>query len=70
MDDDKKYELPSIDEARENFLYSPFPTEKSINPKHWDSKLNFWSKEIVESCKIQDEICVDCKRLQSTQISS
>ncbi|XP_066917443.1 charged multivesicular body protein 7-like [Clytia hemisphaerica] len=64
MDDDQKYKLPSIDEERENFLYSPFPSEKSINPKHWDSKLNFWSKEVVESCNIQDEICVDCRRLQ------
>lgn len=60
-----EYQLTDIDFERENFLYSPFPTEKSLNPKHWESKLEFWSKEIVKKCKFNQEVCINCLQLQA-----
>ena len=60
-----EYQLSDIGEDRENFLYSPFPSEKSLNPKHWESKLDFWSNEIVKRCKFSSEVCVNCLQLQT-----
>ena len=60
-----EYQLTDIGFERENFLYSPFPSEKSLNPKHWESKLEFWSKEIVKKCKFNQEVCINCLQLQA-----
>ena len=39
------------DNDRMNFMFSAFPESREVNPKHWDSKLQFWNNLIVESCK-------------------
>lgn len=47
------------DEDRMNFMFSAFPEHRDVNPKHWDSKLQFWRKIIVESLNYHDELCTD-----------
>lgn len=52
------------DDDRMNFMFSAFPEHRHVNPKHWDSKLQFWRKLILESCDHHDELCVDFKTLR------
>ena len=60
----ERYTLSESDNDRINFLYSAFPKEKTLNPKHWDSKIQFWIDEISKSCRFYNEICINCKKLQ------
>ena len=52
------------DNDRMNFMFSAFPERREVNPKHWDSKLHFWSKAIVEGCKFRGDICIDLATLK------
>ena len=51
------------DNDRMNFLFSAFPERREVNPKHWESKLHFWSKAIVEGCKFHGDIRIDLATL-------
>ena len=53
------------DDNRMNFMFSAFPENRNVNPKHWDSKLQFWTSAIVESCDSLDELCFDINVLKS-----
>ena len=53
------------DDNRMNFMFSAFPDNRNVNPKHWDSKLLFWASAIVELCDSLDELCFDIKVLKS-----
>jgi len=61
----EKYVLTESNNDRINFLYSPFPKEKTLNPKHWDSKIQFWIDEILKSCRFYNEVCINLKKLQT-----
>jgi charged multivesicular body protein 7 len=52
------------DEDRMNFMFSAFPEHRHVNPKHWDSKLQFWRKLILENCNHDHELCVDFDTLR------
>lgn len=52
------------DDDRMNFMFSAFPEHRHVNPKHWDSKLQFWRKLILENCEHNHEICVDFETLR------
>jgi len=52
------------DEERMNFMYSPFPKDRAINPRHWDSKMNYWIEEIKRCCSFYRDICINCKILR------
>lgn len=52
------------DDDRMNFMFSAFTESREVNPKHWDSKLHFWSKAILENCKYYGDICIDLTTLK------
>ena len=53
------------DDNRMNFMFSAFPENRNVNPKHWDSKLRFWTSAILESCESLDELCFDTNVLKT-----
>ena len=52
------------DEDRMHFMYSPFPNDRNINPRHWDSKVNFWTEEIKRCCSFYLDVCISCEQLR------
>ena len=52
------------DDDRMNFMFSAFPESREVNPKHWDSKLHYWSKAILDGCKHHGDICIDLTTLK------
>ena len=58
------YRLNWNDNDRMNFMFSDFPGSREVNPKHWDSKLSFWSKAILENCENPREIVIDLATLE------
>jgi charged multivesicular body protein 7 len=53
------------DDNRMNFMFSAFPENRNVNPKHWDSKFQFWASAIIESCHSFDELYFDINVLKS-----
>ena len=53
-----------FDEDRMNFMFSAFPSDRTVNPKHWDSKLQFWTKLILDKCKSCDKMYTDRNTLR------
>ena len=49
---------------RINFLFSPFPLEQNVNPKHWESKLSYWRNEIHRSCRHYQSFCFTKNNLE------
>ena len=63
----KKYTLTgSQDPERINFMYSPLPKDESVNPKHWDSKINFWKTEIIRLSRFNGECCFCLTKLKES----
>lgn len=61
----EKYQITGFDDIeRKNFMYAPFSANKNVNPRHWDSKIQFWSNEILRSCRFYADICVTCEKLK------
>ena len=65
MDTERSF-LPSEwnDDDRMNFMFSAFPENRNLNPKHWDSKMQFWKNLLVKSCQVVNEICFDADSLK------
>ena len=64
---EEQYKLTNCgDEERVNFLFSAFPTDRNVNPKHWNSKMTYWQDQVRECCMFYDDICVNCEKLRST----
>ena len=53
------------DDNRMGFMFSAFPESRDANPKHWDSKLQFWRSAIVHSCESYDELILDVSVLKT-----
>ena len=53
------------DDERIKFMFSPFPSDKYVNPGHWESKLRFWTSEIINSCRVIGDICVSYENLKN-----
>lgn len=58
--------LPSDwdDDDRMNFMFSAFNESREVNPKHWDSKLNYWTKAIIDSCKHHGDVYINLTNLK------
>eukprot|EP00794_Sanderia_malayensis_P005316 gene5316-5985_t len=52
------------DEERMNFMFSVFPKNRDVNPKHWDSKLGYWLEEAKKCCGFHKDICLSCEVLR------
>ncbi|XP_015777484.1 PREDICTED: charged multivesicular body protein 7-like isoform X1 [Acropora digitifera] len=52
------------DDDRMNFMFSAFNESREVNPKHWDSKLNYWTKAIIDSCKHHGDVCINVTNLR------
>ena len=52
------------DDDRMNFMFSAFNESREVNPKHWDSKLHFWSTSILKGCKFHGDILIDLSTLK------
>ena len=52
------------DEDRMNFMFSAFPKDRNINPRHWDSKMNYWIEEIKRCCLFYGDVCINCEKLR------
>ena len=52
------------DDERMSFMFSAFPKDRNVNPKHWDSKMNYWLEEIKSSCHFYQDICISCEKLR------
>ncbi|XP_047129013.1 charged multivesicular body protein 7 isoform X1 [Hydra vulgaris] len=53
------------DDERIKFMFSSFPSDKSVNPAHWESKIRFWTSEIINSCRVIGDICFNYEQLKS-----
>ena len=61
-----EYKLTDIDDSeRMNFMFSDFPPDRNINPKHWESKMKFWKTEIENVCRFHVDFCVNCEKLNA-----
>ena len=53
------------DDDRMNFMFSAFPKDRNVNPKHWDSKMNYWIEEVKSCCMCYRDICISCEKLRN-----
>ncbi|XP_046850097.1 charged multivesicular body protein 7-like isoform X2 [Xenia sp. Carnegie-2017] len=53
------------DDNRMNFMFSAFPENRNVNPKHWESKLQFWKSAITRSCDYFDKFDFDIDVLKA-----
>jgi len=44
------------DKERTNFMFSALPTDKTVNPKHWETKVSYWSEEILKSSRFFKDV--------------
>ncbi|CAL9708583.1 unnamed protein product [Knipowitschia caucasica] len=54
------------DDERMNFLFSEFKENRDVNTSDWDSKMDFWTSLIVQSCKDRKSVCVNLQDLNKT----
>ncbi|XP_051923992.1 charged multivesicular body protein 7 [Hippocampus zosterae] len=60
--------LPSEwdDDERMNFLFSDFKENRDVNTMDWDSKMDFWTTLVVQSCRDRRSVCVNLQDLNKT----
>lgn len=51
------------DDDRMNFLFSEFKENRDVNTKDWDSKMDFWTSLITQSCRDRGAVCVNLQEL-------
>ncbi|XP_049618246.1 charged multivesicular body protein 7 [Syngnathus scovelli] len=63
-----KTTLPSEwdDDERMDFLFSDFKENRDVNTMDWDSKMDFWTTLIVQSCRDRRAVCVNLQDLNKT----
>uniref|UniRef100_A0AAY5E8X6 Charged multivesicular body protein 7 n=1 Tax=Electrophorus electricus TaxID=8005 RepID=A0AAY5E8X6_ELEEL len=54
------------DDERMAFLFSAFKENRDVDPTDWDSKINFWTPLIVESCRRRGSVCVRLQDLNDS----
>ena len=61
-----EYKITDIDDVeRIDFMFSEFPPDRNLNPKHWENKMKFWKNEIENVCRFYGDFCIDCEKLKS-----
>lgn len=51
------------DDERMNFLFSDFKENREVNTTDWDSKMDFWSGLILQTCRDRGTVCVSLQEL-------
>lgn len=54
------------DDERMNFLFSDFKENRDVNCSDWDSKMDFWTSLISQSCRDRGSVCVNLQDLNRT----
>lgn len=54
------------DDERMNFLFSDFKENREVNTTDWDSKMDFWTSLITQSCRDRGTVCVNLQDLNKT----
>lgn len=68
MSETTKTALPAEwdDDERMNFLFSEFKENREVNSTDWDSKMDFWTSLIIQSCRDRGAVCVNLQDLNKT----
>ncbi|KAF7668322.1 hypothetical protein LDENG_00018430 [Lucifuga dentata] len=53
------------DDERMNFLFSEFKENRDVNTTDWDSKMDFWTALIIQSCRNRGAVCVNLQELNT-----
>ncbi|XP_072289058.1 charged multivesicular body protein 7 [Eucyclogobius newberryi] len=63
-----KMSLPAEwdDDERMNFLFSEFKENREVNTTDWDSKMDFWTCLITQSCRDEGSVCVNLQELNKS----
>ncbi|KAM4617079.1 charged multivesicular body protein 7 isoform 2-T3 [Polymixia lowei] len=51
------------DDERMTFLFSDFKENRDVNTTDWDSKMDFWTSLIVQSCRVRGTVCLHLQEL-------
>lgn len=54
------------DDERMSFLFSALKENREVNPTDWDSKMNFWTPLVVQSCRQRGSVCVSLQDLNES----
>ncbi|XP_077571114.1 charged multivesicular body protein 7 [Stigmatopora nigra] len=54
------------DDDRMNFLFSEFKDSREVNTMDWDSKMNFWTALVLQSCRDRRTVCINLDELNKT----
>nr|XP_057926716.1 charged multivesicular body protein 7 [Doryrhamphus excisus] len=54
------------DDERMNFLFSDFKENREVNTTDWDSKMDFWTGLVLQSCRERRSVCVNLQDLNKT----
>ena len=52
------------DNDRMNFMFNAFPNDRYTNPKHWESKMSYWTEQVKQCCRAYRDVCVNCDLLK------
>ena len=68
MSDAKAMALPQEweDDERMNFLFSEFKENRDVNTTDWDSKMDFWTSLVIQSCRSRGTVCVNLQELNKS----
>ncbi|CAL8295449.1 charged multivesicular body protein 7 [Gadus morhua] len=67
MEHTKKTVFPDDweDEERMNFLFSDFKENREVHPSDWDSKMEFWTSLVLQTCRTHGAVSLSLKELNA-----
>ena len=54
------------DDERMNFMFSDFKENRDVNTTDWDSKMDFWTAVVTQSCRDRGTVCVNLQDLNKS----
>lgn len=54
------------DDNRMNFMFSEFKENRDVNTTDWDSKMDFWTALVLQSCRERNTVCVNLQDLNNS----
>nr|XP_061841811.1 charged multivesicular body protein 7-like [Nerophis lumbriciformis]XP_061841812.1 charged multivesicular body protein 7-like [Nerophis lumbriciformis] len=68
MSSSTRVKLPTEwkDDERMNFLFSDFKESRDVNTTDWDSKMDFWTALVLQSCRDRTRVCLSLHDLNKT----
>ena len=63
----KKTDFPDDweDDERMNFLFSDFKENREVHPSDWDSKVDFWSSLVLQTCRTRGAVSLSLDELNA-----